>query len=103
MIVCYTVSSLYRNLGMRIVTSAAPRSLYSLGFYTVKKPIAHILTNTKFLIFCSKTCLHNGISYLNLNFIYRFCLLSVIVYYIGPGKKEQEIGVSVTDSSASER
>ena len=28
------------------MTSAAPRSLYSLGFYTVKKPIAHILTNT---------------------------------------------------------
>ena len=30
------------------MTEAQPRSLYaSRGFYTVKKPIAHILTNTK--------------------------------------------------------
>ena len=29
-----------------MVTLAAPQSLCSLGYYTVKKPIAHILTNT---------------------------------------------------------
>ena len=32
------------------MTEAQPKSLYaSRGFYSVKKPIAHILTNTKMI------------------------------------------------------